>query len=156
MPSPGRHLPYSPPRGWGRAAFGAFALLVVVTIVWVKMTPDTSLSAGESPEGKQPKAAEPVSDDQNEKSGAPDLSQPEVRGMLPAATALSSASLVGGPWADQAISPIPAVELTAEALTRYIRDRRRYEIRDDYPVIPSPSGRPADAPSSPAIASPAK
>lgn len=80
----------------------------------MKITPDTSLSAGESPEGTGNKVAEPV-------STTPATAKP----------VLHSATLAAGP-ADASIPPIPAVDLTAEALTRYLREHSNPELLVDF------------------------
>jgi len=116
---------------------------------------DTSLDAGELPEGTGTEVAEPVSLAKQGDADVRQLPQPEA---LPAATSkpvVTSANLAMGPI-DEAIPPIPAVDLTAEALTRYLRDRRHSEIRDEYPIHSSPSGHPSGMTAQPAIASPTK
>jgi|SaaInl4_135m_RNA_FD_contig_21_805924_length_544_multi_6_in_0_out_0_1 hypothetical protein len=154
MPSPGRSLPNSPSNGWGRAALGAL-VLAAVAVTWIATTPDTSLSAGESPEDKGSKAAEPVSNEKDTADHVENFTKPEVQPTAATPPAMTSATLAMG-LADETILPIPAVELTAKALTRYLRDRRHSEIRDDYPVHSSPSGHPSENALSPAIASPTK
>ncbi len=154
MPSPGRHQPGTPFGRWGRAALGVL-VIAVVAIAWMEFAPNTSLEAGGPPEGNGEKAAEPVSNAQ-ENATADSVAQPAILQSPTMTSSVASVQFAGASRDDLAIHPIPAVDLTPEALMRYLQERRSYEVRDDYPITSTPSGQPADVPSSPAIASPAK
>ena len=152
MPSPGKSvLKLASPR-WRVAVIGAL-VLAMGTYTVSQLLPDAELSAEELPEGKDQLAPQSgqlaTADLENSPSQDVALTPPV------AASPKASTRATPATYSDHG-AVIPAVDLTAEALTRYLQDRRSYEIRDYYPVTATPNGPTADQNSIPATASPSR
>ncbi len=152
MPSPGKSKPKPPSPRWRVVVTGAL-VLVMGTYMVSQLIPEAELSAGEVPEGKdklEPQSSQLATADLENSPAKEVAFTPPIPTSAKASTRATPAS-----YSDHG-AVIPAVDLTAEALTRYLQDRRSFEIRDYYPVTAIPTGQAAEQNSIPTTASPSR